>query len=48
MYKEDRQEQAHILYIVIAAVILMLVIAMAWGGTCAYCKASDNPIDFLM
>ena len=40
MLIEDRQEQANILGLVILVCVLMLMLAMLWGGSCAASKAS--------
>ena len=38
MLIEDRQKQANILGLVICAAVVMLVVAVVYGGTCAACK----------
>jgi len=39
MLLEDRKEQANILSLVIIAAVIMLVICIGYGGTCAACNA---------
>ena len=48
MLLEDRKEQANILAIVIIAVVIMLALGVAYGGSCAACNAMDNPFDFIV
>ena len=47
MLAKDRQEQASILAVVIIAVVIMLALAVAYGGSCAACNAMDHPYDFV-
>ena len=48
MLVEDRKEQANILAVVIIAAVIMLALAIAYGGTCAACNSANNPFDFLV
>ena len=43
MLIEDRQKQANILAVVISATVLMLVLAITWGGSCAACNSLTAP-----